>query len=116
MKRALVIGDDVVIRPECVRELSADAGVPLPAHVRYTITDAETPRRRRMLWLNNELCVWPSQVRLATGTAERASIREERREQQIEAELAARREKRAAKIAGRRQWRKSCGLADRRTP
>lgn len=94
MNRALNIGDRVVIRPIQAHVLSKEAGYPLVLHAEYTITDVEFRGRRRLFWLGDDVPVWPSQVRLAKGAAERADLRFEKMEREIEKMKAKRRRQR----------------------
>ena len=95
--RALRVGDRVVIRPGCVAKLSHQQAPGITAHDECEIVD-ESGRQRRCLFLRPPLSwgtrlvlAWPSEVRLASGAAERADLRFEKREKEIAAMKAARR-------------------------
>lgn len=82
MNRALVVGDSVVIRPDAVDALKREGYRDVKAHVPARITDVDDCGRR-VFYLDNGYghflalgycTVYPSQIRLANGTAERASV------------------------------------------
>lgn len=73
MKRALVVGDSVVIRPDAVEALKREGYRDVKAHVPARITDVDD-YGRRLFYLDNGYgnflalgycTVYPSQVRLA---------------------------------------------------
>lgn len=109
MKRALVVGDSVVIRPDAVEALKREGYRDVKAHVPARITDVDDCGRR-LFYLDNGYgnflalgycTVWPSQIRLANGTAERASVATEKRVAEM---VAAKAEREAARrIPGNRR-------------
>lgn len=102
--RAYVVNDIVVIRPKCIGEVHrryprAEARVP------YVIRDHISGKGNRKVFAlehagRHVAFAWPSEVRLASGAAERADVRAEKMEREIEAmkaERNAQRMKRAGK-------------------
>jgi len=87
MNRQLKVGDTVTIRPSAIEALQREGYRDVKAHVPARIT-AVDDCGRRVFYLDNGYghflalgycTVYPSQVRLANGTAERASVATERR-------------------------------------
>ena len=91
--RKLRIGDRVVVRPGCVERLAREWGFGFNAHESFAITGTIfSARGRRILELDVYYDAWPSEVRLADGATERADVRFEQMERDIEAMKAKRRE------------------------
>lgn len=98
MNRALVVGDSVVIRPDAVDALKREGYRDVKEHVPARITDVDD-YGRRVFYLDNGFghflalgycTVYPSQVRLANGSVERASVATEKRVAEMVAAKAAR--------------------------
>jgi hypothetical protein len=92
-RRALGIGDFVVVRRDCRARLRREQGDKLDLRQGHPITDV-TGWNRRLLWLDSVLLAWPCEVRLADGPAERSDLRFEKMAREIEAMKAKRRAER----------------------
>lgn len=122
MNRSLVVGDSVCVRPDAVEALQREGYVDVPIHTPATVDAEWQIGNRRCLQLSLELrfgrlthpvavSVWPSQVWLANGTAERYSVKRAARV----AEMVARKEAEdAAKLAQAERRHAKANLKRRR--
>ena len=108
MNRPLRIGDVVCIREEAVEAVLHEGNGAVESHRRCRIVDVADNGPRRVFhlevpWQDKPVFVWPSEVHLADGAAEKLYARKGKFHAELEAEVQAARAARARRCPKRKR-------------